>query len=182
MSKTVRVAFTGHRPRDMYGYDENRTENVMIKRWLLSTVLKIAKKYPNAHFIAGGALGTDTWGAEAVLEAKKHFPDVKLEIAVPCLNQESRWNHESKVRYHKILKQADIVTYVSDKPYTYQSMQKRNEYMVDNAHVIIAVWSGKQRGGTYNCLQYARQVGRTILILNPLNFTTQKIKRKKGGE
>ena len=32
MSKIVRIAFTGHRPQDMYGFDENKRENAMIKK------------------------------------------------------------------------------------------------------------------------------------------------------
>ena len=32
-------------------------------------------------------------------------------------------------------------------------MQKRNEFMVDNSDLVVAVWNGTS-GGTANCLAY----------------------------
>jgi len=45
-------------------------------------------------------------------------------------------------------------------------MQKRNEYMVDNADIVIAVWDGT-KGGTCNCVRYAKKLGKDIVIINP---------------
>ena len=172
----IKVAFTGHRPHDLYGYKENVEGNIVIKKWLMQKICTVAKKYPSAHFISGGALGIDTWAAECVLEAKKTFPNITLEIAVPCIGQESKWSKEQQQRYHRILEQADKVTYVSDRPYTPYCMQDRNEYMVDEADAIIGVWSGKPYGGTYNCLKYAEEKERPMLLLHPFDFVQRKVK------
>jgi uncharacterized phage-like protein YoqJ len=45
-------------------------------------------------------------------------------------------------------------------------MQKRNEYMVDNSDIVIAVWDGS-KGGTYNCVKYAEKLGKKIIVINP---------------
>jgi uncharacterized phage-like protein YoqJ len=41
--------------------------------------------------------------------------------------------------------------------------QLRNEFMVDAADVLAAFFDGS-RGGTFNCVQYARSVGRKTVI------------------
>lgn len=41
-------------------------------------------------------------------------------------------------------------------------MQKRNEYMVDLADIVIAVWDGSA-SGTGNCVRYAERCGKQII-------------------
>jgi uncharacterized phage-like protein YoqJ len=41
-------------------------------------------------------------------------------------------------------------------------MQRRNEWMVERADVILALWNGSS-GGTANCVAYARQRGSRIV-------------------
>jgi len=45
--------------------------------------------------------------------------------------------------------------------------QKRNEWMVDNAELVIAVWDGERKGGTFNCVKYANQEERHIYCIDP---------------
>ena len=47
-------------------------------------------------------------------------------------------------------------------------MQLRNQYMVDNSDLVLAIWNGKESGGTWNTIKYARKQGKKIqyLMLN----------------
>lgn len=49
------------------------------------------------------------------------------------------------------------------KPYL---MQVRNEYMVNLADKVIAVWDGTS-GGTGNCVAYAKKKEKEIILINP---------------
>lgn len=73
--------------------------------------------------------------------------------------------------YRDTLKQADEVTYVSKETYTEGCMQKRNEYMVDQADYVYAVWNGTS-GGTGNCVKYAKEQGVFIYIEDPTPILT----------
>jgi uncharacterized phage-like protein YoqJ len=128
--------------------------------------------YPNEILlISGMALGIDTIWALVALKLKKQFPNkFKLECAIPCKNHSDNWEEESKTLYANILRQADIVTYVSKEEYRPYLMQKRNMYMVDKADMIFAVWDGTS-GGTANCINYAKKKKRPIYVLHP--FTLQ---------
>ena len=78
------------------------------------------------------------------------------------------WSEEAKKLYHKILDRAWKITYVSKEPYAAWLMQKRNEYMVDNCDLLIAVWDGTS-GGTANCVKYAKATNKHIIFINPKN-------------
>ena len=66
-----------------------------------------------------------------------------------------------------ILEQARNVVYVS-REYTSNCMLKRNHYLVDHSGILLAVYNGVQRSGTGATVNYARKMGREIIILNSL--------------
>lgn len=119
------------------------------------------------HCISGMALGADTIFAEAVVHMKNLGWPVQLIAAVPFKGQESRWNAKSQAKYHEILRQADQIKVVCDGGYSPAKMQIRNEWMVNNSHFTLAIWSGTQKGGTWNCIQYARRMGKVVWHLHP---------------
>ena len=45
-------------------------------------------------------------------------------------------------------------------------MQKRNEYMVNESDKVIAVCDGS-KSGTYNCIKYAENQNKEIIVINP---------------
>ena len=53
----------------------------------------IEEAYKNGYrrFMCGGALGFDTIAALQVLDSRKEHPDIKLILAIPCLDQAKRW-------------------------------------------------------------------------------------------
>lgn len=75
--------FTGHRK-----IPENELSNLQ-KR--LRKAVKGLLKQGVTTFYTGGALGFDTLAAQAVLNARRFHPQVKLILALPCHNQAARW-------------------------------------------------------------------------------------------
>lgn len=126
-------------------------------------------------FISGMALGADTLFAEAVLECKRAGLPINLVCAVPFTGQEGNWPAKSQERFRGILSRADQVEIVSPGKYSPAKMQVRNEWMVEHAMVVMAVWDGKQSGGTWNCIQYARQRNRWMVQLHPQGLTIERM-------
>ncbi|MGI5906839.1 MAG: SLOG family protein, partial [Candidatus Pararuminococcus gallinarum] len=75
--------------------------------------------------------------------------------ASPYEGFESRWSEDWKVRYNAVMEQADLVRYVC-KGYSRACFQIRNEWMVDRAARVIAVYNGEP-GGTRNTIEYANK-------------------------
>ena len=154
----MNIAITGHRPNKL-GNDYNLTSPLILK--IKSKLEEIVDSYKPECLISGMALGIDTLWAKIALEKR-----IPLICAIPCINQEKLWTDSSKELYRYILDNAYKVVYITKKEFDYKSMQLRNEWMVDNCDILVAVHDGSY-GGTHNCVTYANQVGKEIITINP---------------
>lgn len=122
----------------------------------------IFNKYSPNQAITGMALGVDQLFAE---EAIKNV--ISVVAAIPCKGHDSRWPHHSKDRYHGILNNFLTESHlVYDGGYAPWVMQKRNEWMVDRADLLVAVYDGVSQSGTLNCINYCRRQGKPIHLVN----------------
>lgn len=149
-----------HRPSKLYGYDLTVPNWLALKEKFKSLLVGLECD----EAVTGMVLGVDTVFALAVLEPKSEGGNIKLHCAIPCMNYSCKLLNMSVRQYKDILSKADIVTLVSDSEYKPYLLQKRNEYMVDLADKVIAVWDGTC-GGTANCVRYAQSVGKEIIQL-----------------
>lgn len=156
------IAMTGHRPSKLNN-DYDLTSPLINK--IALQLQKAIEFYKPTQMISGMALGIDTlWAELAILE------QIPLLAALPCKNHSSKWPQKSVNRYNDILNNLlTEIVYVSDKEYDNTCMQKRNEYMVDQADLLIGVWDGSS-GGTGNCIKYAKSKNKQILIINPNHY------------
>ena len=163
--KSWRVAFTGYRPQKMpFGFDETDPRCVDFKKRLRDTIESfIWLGY--RHFISGGALGMDMYAAETVLELKKEYPEILLEMVSPFDAQAAKWAPEYQRRHDALFEKADIVT-VTGHEYTKSCMFARNRYLVDNADLLLAAYDG-QPGGTQMTVRYAKQAGVQVCCIRP---------------
>lgn len=166
--------FTGSRPQNLpCGFHEERPNCIRLKELLRQEIEALITQQNISHFISGMALGVDQWAAEAVLELKKTYPHITLEVALPCETQTVNWRVEQHERYYSITSRCDKETMLQ-RAYTKDCMQKRNRYMVDNSQYVLAVWSGKP-GGTGSTVRYAQQLGRQIVCINPETLQASKL-------
>lgn len=174
MTISKSLAFTGHRPHRLNGYNAKDNYDLLI---VLSELIEkhiVVNKVDT--FISGMALGIDMWSARIVLKMKEKYPHIKLVCAIPCKDQFKIWKDEQVVwEWHQIVERADEVVYVSDEEYTPWCLQKRNEWMVDHAKFIISVWDGT-KGGTFNCIRYAKKkIGKYIVNIDPNSLEISNI-------
>jgi uncharacterized phage-like protein YoqJ len=156
------IAVTGHRPKDIGNeYDYKGPYTTYIKNALQA----IIDKYRPESMISGMAQGVDTiW---ALLALKNGIP---LICACPCRNQEVKWPEKARKLYRTILSKASKCIYVTAN-YDKLCMDRRNQYMCNNCNLLIAVWNGNNHGGTYNCIEYAKSIGREIKYIDLKYFT-----------
>lgn len=156
----MRIMVTGHRPNKLGGYKPNPTQT-WVKNELETVLTKALKKHPKLETITGMALGVDQWWAEISMKLQ-----VPFHAFIPFRGQESNWSQESQDAYRQLLKHAASQVYVSPGSYSAYKMQVRNQAMVNNANICVAVWDGT-KGGTYNCIQYAISKHKHIYMINP---------------
>lgn len=146
------VAFTGHRPSKLGGWDPLHPVVARVRKGLRDT---LASDWPT-YAISGMALGVDTWAAEVCVEL-----GIPFVAAVPCDDMGALWNLPSRRHHEELLKKAREVVVVSPGPFKPWKLQRRNEWMVDHCTRLLSVFDGSE-GGTWNCLAYAAEVGREV--------------------
>lgn len=151
--KIKTCCFTGHRkiPPAQYQKIAQRLKleiEALIKRGVV-------------YFGVGGALGFDTIAAEAVLELRKKYPQIRLILVSPCKTQTYHWSEQDRAIYRSIQKACDKYVCLSEK-YTRDCMKKRNRHLVENSAYCICYLT-KCFGGTAYTVEYAKKNGLKIV-------------------
>lgn len=163
----MKIAVTGHRPpRGGINYDLNNQTSIQLKYKLKRVLYELG--YSTEHskiemVYDGMALGFDTLAAEVCIEML-----IPFTACVPCRNQDKMWVQKSKDHYKFLLSEASEIVLVTDAEYQGWLMDTRNRYMIDqltnNEDVCISFHDGS-KGGTYNCVEYAKKKGVKIINL-----------------
>ena len=150
-------SFTGHRQIEAE------------KREMLTELLGRAIGYAYTEgcrtFITGGAIGFDTLAAKEVIRFRMLHRDVKLVLALPCMEQDAKWNSVQKNSYNFTLGEADEVIYTSE-AYTKTCMAIRNRYLAESADILIS-YLGKANSGSAQTVRMAEKLVKRIYNLYP---------------
>lgn len=156
--RMYRCCFTGHRP-------EKLTLDEKAAKGLLENAIRKVVADGYKTFISGMARGIDIWAAQIVLRIKEEGNDIHLICACPFESFEKSWARQWQVEYQSILKEADIVKYISPS-YNRSCFQVRNQWMVDHANLVLAFFNGEP-GGTLNTIRYAEK--KNVKVINLLS-------------
>jgi len=157
--------FTGPRPQNLpWSEDDLRCKFLKLR---LEIEIRKALESGYRHFISGMALGIDLYAAHIILNLRRDRPElgITLEAAIPCNAQSATWEYHQRIKYNDILLKCDKRTILSARA-TPDCFQKRNEYMVNQSSLIIAVSDGRA-GGTMNTIAYAKQQHKEVIIIKP---------------
>ena len=98
--------------------------------------------------------------ASVVTEAKRGNDNLILEAAIPYAGRLKAKDEE----FHRLLAACDGVKVISDH-YVPSCYMNRNRYMVAQSQRVIAVYDGRDKGGTLFTLRDAHVQGREIRLI-----------------
>lgn len=153
-SKKRTCCFSGHRELPAEDLPEIRSRLYESVEWLI--------QHGVIFFGAGGAMGFDTLAAQAVLELREKYTEIKLILVLPCRDQARGWSAEAVAVYENIKDSADKVVYVADS-YRKGCMHERNRRLVDGSGQCVCYLT-QSRGGTAYTAAYAQRKG--LLVWN----------------
>lgn len=155
MDRFTSCCFTGHR---------NLTEDDMLRAAVeLEALIPRLADRGITDFYAGGALGFDYAASVTVINSKRLYPDLTLNLALPCRDHMKNWRETDKLMFARLAERADSIVYVSD-GYSAGCMQKRNCYMADRSSLCVC-WLSEKSGGTYYTVKYAEKIGLEVINL-----------------
>lgn len=143
-------AFTGHRPEKLDASEEE------VKTWLEEKI-NDAINDGYTDFITGMQRGVDLWAAEILVNLKREGIPIRIIAACAFKGMENRWDNSWKKTYNHVLKFADEINTIGKYPGK-AAFFLRDEWMVDHASRLIAVYTGAS-GGTKKTVDYARKKG-----------------------
>ncbi|MBE6553839.1 MAG: DUF1273 domain-containing protein [Ruminococcaceae bacterium] len=153
------VCFTGH--RDIPEEDYLRLANT------LEDILRKLIEEGATEFRTGGARGFDTLAALKVLLLRKSYPQIRLELILPCPTQTRGWSQNDTALYKQILAQADAYRYIGPSYYN-GVLQMRNRALVAGADICVAYLRHSHGGGTAYTAALALREG--LRLINPNEY------------
>lgn len=133
------AAVTGHRPEriDNWQFVEAQLRHAFID-------LNVS------HLLQGMAAGVDLEAAKIAYLSRIPYTAVRPWAGHgPAYGWADKYK-QAQIHAHDEVIVVDKMDFPGNWVY-----QKRNEWMVDHARVLIAVWDQSQAGGTWNCINYA---------------------------
>lgn len=162
------IAFTGHRPHHFDFTTEDDLRCLRIKASMLDLLERGYHKAGIRHVYVGAALGVDMWAAEAAISLHASHNDLTLHCIIPFASHDQRWSQADRYRISIIYQQADVVTL---SPVYYSAAYlNRNQYLVDHADYLAAVYLGKtaSKTGTAQTIRYAVIKNKPVICIDPI--------------
>lgn len=152
--KDITVSFTGHRT-----YQGEVNEH-------LRDVVRELYDRGFRRFLIGMAWGFDLAAGKAVIELKARHGDVELIAVLPYADFGKLFHDVELALYDEVLAAADEVVVVSEMGGNL-SFIRRNNFLVDNASIVVAWWRHGVKGGTTYTVKRAIKHGCELLNLCP---------------
>ena len=95
-----------------------------------------------------------------VAEEKKYHPELILEAAIPYAGRLKTKDG----KFHDLLRVCNAVK-VECQSYAPSCFMRRNRYMAGQAQRVIAVYDGRERGGTLFTMRYAHTLGKEVRLI-----------------
>ena len=109
--------------------------------------------------MSGFADGVDQYFAEIVLEKKKTNPALELVAVIPYQKRLDSLMEKSRT-YEMLEACADVV--VMQEKYHPSVYSHRNRYMAEHSDRVIAVYDGREKGGTVRTIRFAHQMKKEL--------------------
>lgn len=160
------AAFSGHRSfktaaGSLFAPDGGEDRDVIVSR-LRDTIKKLADE-GFTHFLCGMAEGFDLLAGETVLSLRGEYPQLTLIAVIPFTGQASRFDAVSRELYERVLSGCAARLTISAE-YTGDCFFRRNDWLVDNASVLVCRFNGSKGGTEYTVRRAVRNGLRVINI------------------
>ena len=147
---------TGHRPQGL-----NQAQRIYIKAVLPAIVEELAKDYRVDTLLSGMAQGVDLIWAGIARQSS-----LQLEAYIPFPDQTKGWDTEW-VNYREGLMDYASFIHQASNYYATWAFHKRNDMMLDDCDVVVAVWDPRRRGGgTASVVRKARERGKPLVVVD----------------
>lgn len=156
----MKLAVTGHRPEKLP--DDLTTLKSVVEQVVVS--LSPEKTY------VGMAAGIDLLVAEICLEQGLPYVASRPWAGHVPRKGEEHWYNRIISGVTEVVNVSPVFTYPGPEVY-----EKRNRYMVDNADIVLSVWDGGEKGGTWRATSYSFRQKKPVIRVDPYTLEVSQI-------
>ena len=158
------VAFSGHRTHKLFVQEPSLfASDISLEEQVETEIVKIID-LGYTTFLCGMAEGFDMLAAECVLRVSRDNKEVKLISIIPFRKQNYKFTEEDKKRYSDILERCHDSIVLSEH-YFVGCYNVRNDFLIENASVIITNFNGT-KGGTEYTVKRAIKHNREVILVS----------------
>lgn len=140
------LAISGYKPFELGIFKKDHPSAAFIKAAIKKALLPKVEEGLEWVLISG-QLGVELWAAETVFELQVDYPELKLAVITPFLNQEASWNEHNKEWYESVLMQADFVDSVTKKGYEKPwQFRLKNQFFLDKSDGLLLLYDQEKEG------------------------------------
>jgi len=97
--------------------------------------------------IVSGQWGVELWAAEAALELKETYGQLRLAVITPFLEQDEQWSEEKQTYYRQILQRAEYVNSVTKSKYVGPwQFKEKNKFLLRNSDALLLLYDEEKEG------------------------------------
>jgi uncharacterized phage-like protein YoqJ len=151
------LAISGYKPFELGIFKNDHPSVTFIKAAIKKELFQMLEEGLEWVLISG-QLGVELWAAEVVFELKSEFPDVKLAVITPFLDQEASWSENNSEWYKSTLVQADFIDSVTKKGYEKPwQFRLKNQFFIEKSDALLLLYDQEKEGSPKYIYEMALQ-------------------------
>ncbi len=140
------IALSGYKPYEIGIFQKEHPSVSYIKKAIQKELLRMIENGLEWVLISG-QLGVELWGAETVFEIQPDYPNLKLAVLTPFLDQEENWNEANHEWYESVLARADFVDSITKKGYEKPwQFRLKNQFIIEKSDAMLLVYDHEKEG------------------------------------
>jgi uncharacterized phage-like protein YoqJ len=151
------LAISGYKPFELGIFKNDHPSVYYIKAAIKKTLIPMIEDGLEWVLISG-QLGMELWAAEVIFDLKSEYPDVKLAVITPFLEQEATWSEHNKEWYKSILAQANFIDSVTKKGYEKPwQFRMKNQFFIEKSDALLLFYDQEKEGSPRYIYEMAGQ-------------------------
>ncbi|WP_280771874.1 SLOG family protein [Salipaludibacillus daqingensis] len=150
------LAITGYKPHEIGIFNEQHDQLPFLKKALSKKITQLKEEFDIKWIITSGQPGVELWAAEAAIELKSSYPDLKVATLAPFHNQDERFQEAVKTLYEFVWDHSDYRDYITKRPYDNPAqLRSKNEFIVEKSDASLVLYDSETEGTPKFFLNYA---------------------------
>jgi uncharacterized phage-like protein YoqJ len=163
------LTISGYKPFELGIFKNDHPSVVFLKAAIKKSLIPMIEEGLEWVLISG-QLGVELWAAEVVFDLQLEFPELKLAVITPFLEQQASWKDNNKEWYESVLAQADFIDSVTKKGYEKPwQFRLKNQFFIEKSDGLLLLYDQEKDGSPkylYEmAVQYQKEHSYTIELI-----------------